>query len=297
MKVAYVFQGQGSQQPNMGQDFYENYAEYKEVLDLVFSKKPELKAALACDDVHQTVNCQPLLLANQIGILNVIKSKYDIDFDATAGFSLGEYTAFYNAGVLNLDAVVDLVIKRAQMMDALDSDVEIRVVLGLTLEQLKELQKEEDLLISNVNLEKQILVGSKNFADLEPKLKELGAKRVMPLNLSGPFHTSEFDQIASDFAEQASVEFSQPTIDLYLNYNGEKFANDDFKEVISKQMCQSVLWFKQVQTMINDGVDTFVEIGSNPVVSNLIKKIDRSVNVITIASIDDLEKMEELCQK
>ncbi len=296
MKLAVVFQGQGSQSINMGNDFYNEFSSYREIIDYSYSLNSNLKQAITNDEIHKTCNSQPIILANQIGILEVIKNKYNLKVDATAGFSLGEYTSFYLSGVLSLEEVFDIVLLRAKLMDTIKSDYELKVCMGLTLNQLKELKLKHDFLISNVNLEKQILIGSTNFLELSPILKEAGAKRIIDMNLSGPFHTEEFRQIAKEFVGQISSKFNTPSIDLFLNYNASKYDGESFLEIMENQMCQSVLWYEQVQNMIADGVDTFLEIGSNPVVSNMIKKINKEVKVITISKVEDLEKLEELCQ-
>ncbi len=292
--IAIVFPGQGSQTPHMGDDFYNQYSEYKKVLD---EKIPDILKIKDTDEIHKTINAQPLLLANQIGILEVIKSRYNLDVDATAGFSLGEFTSYYMAQVLSYDDVFDIVKTRARLMDKINSSVELRVVMGLTLDNLINLQKDYDFLISNVNLDKQILVGSSDWDSLEVVLKENKAKRILPLNLSGPFHTKEFDEIACEFKNSISQTFKKPSIDLYLNVTGDKYQDQDFKDVVEKQMKQSVLWYKQINSMIDDGITTFIEVGSNPVVSNMIKKISKEVKIITISKVEDLSKLEELCKK
>lgn len=308
MKIALLFPGQGSQFPLMGKDFYESNEVYKKVFDDILEENhKEFFKAWESNDINLTKNSQPLLLANQIGIYELIKENYEVKYQATAGFSLGEYSALYASKHIDFENVKKAVLKRSSLMSTVKSNLTTKVVLGLSYFELKDVQKEftkEEIIlkISNYNLEKQILVSfdPQKETKIVEKLKNYGAKRILDINLSGPFHTNVYQEVAKEYHEYLkTLPFmnDKSKIDLYLNVTGEKLRDEDLKEMEYKQIYNGVLWYKLIKNMIADGIDTFIELGSKSVVSSMIKKIDRKVNIISIENIEDLNKLEEIWKK
>lgn len=302
-KTAILFPGQGSQFNNMGEDF-RIYPEYQDVQSELFTTIPNCKDALEGKlDINDTRYAQPILFANQVGILEVVKSQFDIDSVVYGGFSLGEYSAYYGAGKYDLQTGLDIIQMRSKIMASVDSTYTTKVVLGLTKEELSAVVHELNekvsapVLISNHNLEKQLLV---NF-ELEDSevviesLKAAGAKRVLDLAVSGPFHTKIFADAATEFQAYVSTLDLQPGEDnLYLNLTGRGYNGESLPVIMHDHMVTGVAWVSEIENMIASGVDTFVELGSKSVVSSMVKKINRKVNIITVETVEDLNKLEEL---
>lgn len=302
-KVAIIFPGQGSQFNNMGADF-QKFKEYREVQSELFKKVPNCALALRGElDINQTIYAQPILFANQVGILEVVRSQFEIDNAVYAGFSLGEYSAYYATNKYCLGTGIAIIENRSKIMASVESTYQTKVVLGLTKDSLSEVVCElnatldQPVIISNYNLEKQLLVNFEG-ADSETvisSLKEAGAKRVLDLAVSGPFHTNIFANAADEFQRYVS---SQPlqsgTDNLYLNLTGRKYNDESLPVIMHDHMVSGVQWLTEIENMIADGIDTFVELGSKSVVGNMVKKINRKVSVISIERIDDLVKLEEV---
>lgn len=302
-KVAILFPGQGSQFKQMGADFRE-YPEYCAVESQLLAMMPDCQRALAGDlDIDDTRYAQPILFTNQVGILEVVRSQFDVGEVVFGGFSLGEYSAYYGAGMYDLPTGLEIIKVRSELMASVDSTYATKVVLGLTKDQLSAVVRNlnenlsQPVLISNHNLEKQLLV---NFEASDSEvvveaLKRLGAKRVLDLAVSGPFHTKIFAEAADQFQQFASTVDLKPGSDnLYLNLTGRKYNGESLPVVMHDHMVTGVAWVTEIEQMIADGIDTFVELGSKSVVSNMVKKIDRTVTIITVESESDLTKLEEL---
>lgn len=305
-KIAILFPGQGSQYNNMGEDFNQ-FGAYREVQTQLFQMMPECQQALAGElDINETRYAQPLLFANQVGILEVVKNQFEIGEVDYGGFSLGEYSAYYATGKYDLETGMEIIKVRSQLMSDVQSSYVTKVVLGLTKDQLSAVvqslnyQTTAPVLISNYNLEKQLLV---NFeaCDTElviEQLKAAGAKRILDLAVSGPFHTQIFAHAANQFQiEVAGLDIKPGTDNLYLNLTGRKYNGESLPVVMHDHMITGVAWVSEIEEMIANGIDTFVELGSKSVVSGLVKKINRKVNIITIENVADLDKLEVIWNK
>ncbi|WOO88111.1 ACP S-malonyltransferase [Mollicutes bacterium LVI A0039] len=304
--VAILFPGQGSQFNNLGADFM-SYPTYASVQESLFAKLPKCQQALIGElDINDTRYAQPILFANQVGILEVVKSTFDISNAVFGGFSLGEYSAYYATGKYSLEQGLEIIAKRSELMASVTTSYDTKVVLGLTKEQLIEVTRElntkvdNPVIISNYNLEKQLLINF-DHADSElvvDGLKAAGAKRVVDLAVSGPFHTKLYSDAADQFqAYIAGAELNEGTDNLYLNLTGRKYNGENLAVVMHDHMITGVAWKTEIESMIADGIDTFVELGSKSVVGAMVKKIDRSVNVITVQTVEDLEKLEDVWNK
>lgn len=305
-KVAILFPGQGSQFNNMGEDF-RVFDEYQAVQSELFTTIPACKDALEGSlDINQTIYAQPILFANQVGILEVIKSQYNLENVVYGGFSLGEYSSYYATGKYDLNLGLKIIEERSKLMASVESTYVTKVILGLTKDSLStvvyELNKELDnpAIISNYNSEKQLLLNfeASDSEVVTNSLKEAGAKRVMDLAVSGPFHTKIFTKAADQFQQfVSSCELKPGSDNLYLNLTGRKYNEEELGLVMHDHMLTGVQWLTEIESMIADGVDTFVELGSKSVVAGMVKKINRKVNIITVEKVEDLEKLEDVWNK
>lgn len=297
--VAILFPGQGSQFMGMGQDFYDEFLEYRNVFDQI---DPDcLRAFNDEKQVHLTKYAQQILYLNHCGIMNVIKSKFELGDVSYCGFSLGEYQAFLQSNVFDFKTGLNIVKKRSLLMSDVVSDYELKVVMNLDilkLEQIVEYLKtihNIDVQISNYNLEKQILVAIKR-QDLEKVtkiLKDHGAKRVMDLNVSGPFHTDVYTDASIEFKKYLDeITLNQPTNPIYLNLTGDLYNNENLKVVMMEHMTNGVLFYLQVQAMLKAGITTFVEVGSGSVLASMVKKIDKTATIIKVDSVDKINELE-----
>lgn len=307
MKTAIIYPGQGSQFNQMGLDFYETNETYRKIWDEYFSRDKGLKDIwLNGENIHQTLNAQKVIFLNQYAIMEVLKENYDIKNVSYAGFSLGEYQAYLQTGVYDFKLGLDVVCMRGQIMDRVKSNYKIRVTMGITMEKLNDaivyLKKTSniEILVANYNLEKQILIAylDEHLEIVERVLKENGMKKMIELNLSGPFHTSEYQDASLKFQKYINtLKLNEPKFDLYLNLTGDIYREECLDVVMRDHMTNGVLWYVQVQQMIRDGIKTFIEVGSKSVLGAMIKKIDRSVDVITIQSVEDISKVEDIWKR
>lgn len=302
-KIAYIFPGQGSQYTGMGKDFYDAYDEAKRVYDLANdSTDVDVKEICFGEDekINQTEYTQIAMFTTEMAILEVIKSK-GLKPDICAGLSLGEYGAVYLAGVLPLDKLMNLVRKRGiYMQDAYPVGGAMTAVLGLDAEIVNKVCDETEgiVKIANYNCPGQLVISGEEtaVAKASEKLSEAGAKRCIPLKVSGPFHT-ELLKVASEklTEEMNSLDFSDPTIPYYSNVEATLVEKaDGIKEMLAAQMISSVCFWQSIEKMIDDGVDTFIEIGPGKSLSGFVKRISKEVKVINIDKVEDLEIIKEI---
>ena len=219
--------------------------------------------------------------------------------DVTAGLSLGEYCALAAAGVMTVDDAILTVRRRGILMqEAVPAGIGgMSAVLGMNAGQINEVvDKIENVQVANYNCPGQIVISGKLDAVSEAaeKLKEAGARRVIPLNVSGPFHSyllSEAGEKLGQFLEH--VEISDPVIPYVANVTaGYVTSKDEVKPLLIKQVSSSVRWQQSVETMIADGVDRFVEIGPGKTLAGFVKKISRDAAIVNIEKLKDLEKLK-----
>lgn len=315
-KLAFIFPGQGSQSVGMGKDLYDNFEAAKNVFDKADSVLGKSISKICFEgpeeDLKQTVNTQPAILTTSIAALETLKSKLKTEPAFVAGHSLGEYGALYASGVLTLDDTFKLIAKRAELMGktkggamaavlGLDDEkvnecINHPVGIGKTLEQCKfdlDEQKKNYVAVANYNCPGQVVItgsdeGIKKASEL---LSAAGAKRVMPLAVSGAFHSELMKGASEEFAEYLKdFSLSDAKISVITNVDAEITQNaDDFKAKMPQQIYSSVFWTQTIQKMIEQGVDTFIEIGPGKVLAGLNKKINAEIktyNVFDKASLD-----------
>jgi [acyl-carrier-protein] S-malonyltransferase len=302
-KIAFVFPGQGSQTVGMGKQLAEQYPE----IMAYFSKADEtIKYELSKlifegpqEELTLTINTQPALLTTSIAILAFFQ-KSGIKADYVAGHSLGEYTALVASGALTFEEGVYAVRRRGEFMEKAvpNGEGSMAAVLGLDRDRLQAVTNEVSELgnpvsLANINCPGQIVIsGSRKGVEVAgEKAKEAGAKRVIPLEVSGPFHSSLMKPAAEQLrAVLDGLEMKDANIPVVANVTAEPMNKaSEMKEKLIEQLYSPVLWEDSVEKMIELGVDTFIEIGPGKVLSGLIKKVNRSVTTYSISD-------EQSCQ-
>ncbi|MGG1398353.1 ACP S-malonyltransferase [Bacillus salipaludis] len=296
-KIAFVFPGQGSQTVGMGKEAAEQNSEMMSY----FTKADEtLNSSLSKiifegpqEELTLTVNAQPALLTTSIALLSLFE-KSGIQADFLAGHSLGEYTALVASGALTFEEGVYAVRKRGEFMEVAVPNGEgtMAAVLGLDRVKLAAACNEVSasgypVSLANLNCPGQIVIsGSRKGVELAgEKAKEAGAKRVIPLEVSGPFHSSLMKPAAAELKGVLDgLNMQDAKIPVIANVSAEPMEKaEEIKEKLIEQLFSPVLWEDSVQKMIELGVDTFIEVGPGKVLSGLIKKIDRSVKTYSVS--------------
>lgn len=307
-KTAFLFPGQGAQYVGMAKDFYEQVEESKEVFERA-NKVLDFDVIKMCfeenEELNQTEYTQAAMVTACVSILEAVKKK-GIKADITAGLSLGEYAALVANDVLSFEDAVTLVRKRGIYMsnEVPNGEGSMAAILGLdaeTIERIcKEVEEETNMCVqpANYNCPGQIVISGKKEAVLVAcdKLKEAGAKRALELKVSGPFHSALLQGAGEKLGnELKNVKVNPMTIPYVCNAKAEIVTDvAQTKELLEKQVYSPVRWQQTMELMIANGVTTFIEIGPGKTLSGFLKKIDKTVKVINIEKMEDLEKLEEI---
>lgn len=299
-KIAFLFPGQGSQAVGMGKDLYDNYTAAKNVFDtadIILGKNITTLCFEGPDeDLKQTVNTQPSIVTMSIAALESLKSQLDISVDYVAGHSLGEYCAMYAAGVMSLETTLKAIQKRADLMGATKGGA-MAAVLNASEEALNESLKEASEVgyvdVANYNSPAQVVItgDEKAVAKAGELLLAKGARRVVPLAVSGAFHSKFMENAGHEFEKfTADLDLSNAEIPVITNVDAEPTTSaDDFRVKMPKQIYSSVHWTQTIQKMAADGVDIFVEIGPGKVLAGLNKKIVSEAKVYNVFDKASLE--------
>ncbi|TFJ74424.1 ACP S-malonyltransferase [Carnobacterium maltaromaticum] len=306
MKIAFVYSGQGAQYQGMGQEFYEANQTVRELFDEATEVLGFDMAALCFnenDKLNKTTYTQPAILTVSVAIDTLLK-EHGIEPEVVAGLSLGEYSALVKAGVLDFKEALLLVKKRGQFMtEAVPSGAgAMSAIMGLDRETVKAACLEASQLgvvtPANYNMPGQIVIaGMKAAVERAGEiLTEKGAKRVIPLQVSGPFHTALLEPAAKQLEKALeNVSIHEPKLPIISNTEAKVIGNQaEIAPLLVRQVMSPVLWEDSVRTMIDDlGVTTFIEVGPGKALSSFIKKIDRSVTVLNVENQKSLEKTLE----
>lgn len=302
-KTAFMFPGQGAQYIGMGKDFYEKESTAKDIFDKA-SSVTGLNLPAICfeqnDKLSITEYTQIAMLTVEVAILKVLEEK-GLQADVTAGLSLGEYGAIVACGAIGEEEAFAIVRRRGiYMQEAVPEGGAMAAVLGLSDEVIEEVchNTEGIVSIANYNCPGQIVITGEADAvnRAGEALKEKGAKRVVPLNVSGPFHSQMLvgagERLRKDLDKAHFHDFSIPYVaNLTADYVS---STENIREILEKQISSPVKWLQSVERMLADGVDTFVEIGPGKTLSSFVKKINKEAVVLNVDKYEDLAKCVEV---
>jgi len=291
-KIAFVFPGQGAQQPGMGMELYNDFESAKEVFDTAGEYIKKLTFESPQEELNLTINAQPCLFVADLAALEALKSK-GIYPDGLAGFSLGELPGLVQSGLLNLEQGLDYVNFRARAMHqcALLHSGGMFAVIGLSEEAVIEIcNKIEGAHPANFNCPNQVVVACSASGAEELKAHvSSNCGKVIKLAASGAFHSPLMDKARSEIEQYLEeMEFGDMEVPLYSNVTGEVYENP--KELSAKQVNSPVLWQKTIENMIRDGYDTFIEVGPGKTLTGLIKKINKQVETYNVYNAQTLEE-------
>ncbi|HSH24151.1 MAG TPA: ACP S-malonyltransferase [Massilibacterium sp.] len=310
-KIAFIFPGQGSQKVGMGKDIYEKHELGKTIFTRADQRLNDGLSTIIFNGPQETLtrteNAQPALLTTSMALLEVLK-EYNITPDYTAGHSLGEYTALCAAGAFSFEDAVFAVRKRGLFMEeALPAGFgTMAAVLGGDFAQIEQATKEitdagDVVEVANINCPGQIVIsGTKEGVEKASVLiKERGARRVIPLTVSGPFHSSLMKPASKQLKEVLdSLEIKDATTPVINNVEALPMKEkEEIKEKLLLQLTSPVQWEKTVETLIEKGVDTFVEIGPGKVLTGLVRKVNRKVQTYSVFDLSEAHKVGEKLQE
>ena len=303
MRRAFLFPGQGAQTVGMGKDIYEKYEEARKIYDEA-SKISGMDIKKLCfegpeEELNKTENTQIAILVTSLAILEVLKSK-GIEAEISCGLSLGEYTALIYSGIISFEDGIKLIKKRGYYMGNLipDEEYSMAAVIGLDSKKIEEICKEiKDLgkfvVPANYNCTTQTVVsGNKEAVDIAiEKLKEAGAKRVVPLKTSGPFHTSKLEKAKEAYSKELeNVEFKQGKVRVIKNLDGTFYKeNDDIKNILSKHIVNPVRFDRAIKLMQEENIEEYLEIGPGKTLTGFVRKDNREAKTYNINSLESLE--------
>ncbi|MFR4947362.1 ACP S-malonyltransferase [Thomasclavelia spiroformis] len=300
-KIGFVYAGQGSQVVGMGKSFYDNYQIAKDVFDNIDLDIDVKKICFEgpIEELSKTSNTQPCMVTVAIIATRLLKENGIVP-DYVAGLSLGEYSALNAAGVLTDNDAIDLVRFRGQAMERAAAGIESKMfaIIGLDRELLNEAVNEaKDLgfvAIANYNCPGQLVIAGE--VDAVTKASELalekGARRAIPLNTSGPFHTELLTPASKELKEKfTTVTFNEMQIPVVFNSSAKELEpGTSIAKMLEKQVMSSVYFEDSIRYMISKGVDTIIEIGPGKVLSGFIRKIDKSIKTYQVEDQASLEK-------
>lgn len=308
MKRAFLFSGQGAQIVGMGKDIYERYEEAKKIYKEA-SKISGIDVEKICfegpeEKLNKTENTQIAILTTSLAILEVLKSR-GISADIATGLSLGEYGALIYAGIISFEDGIKLIQKRGYYMGNMlpDEKYSMAAVIGLDSEKIEEVCEEiskenKFVVVANYNCKVQTVISGEETAIDEAieKLKEIGAKRVIKLNTSGPFHTIKLQKAKEAYEkelENVTFNFSKD-IKVIKNIDGNYYTEqDNIKEILANHIVSPVRFDKAITLMQKEKVEEYVEIGPGKTLTGFIKKEDKEANVVNLNNVETLEKYLE----
>ena len=301
MKIGFLFPGQGSQTTGMGKDLYEKYEEYRKVYERVekLTKTPisHITFEGSEEELNETKNTQICILTMSLAILELLK-KENIEAIASMGLSLGEYSALIYSGVIGFEDGVKIVKKRGELMQSLcpAGEWSMAAILGLEEEKVNEICKSIQsgfIASANYNCIGQIVVSGEKNAVKEAieKAKQEGAKKAIELKTSGPFHTIMLEDASKELRrELEKIEIHEPKTKVIKNIDGMIYQKENYvKDILASHIISPVRFQDGIQTMLNMGIDTFIEIGPGKTLSGFVKRTSKEVNILNIDNVETFE--------
>lgn len=299
-KIAFVFPGQGAQYIGMGKEFYDNYASAREVFEIADSVSPmPMKELIFAENeqLNTTKYTQVAMLCVELAILKVV-TEAGLSGAVMAGLSLGEYAAIVGCGAMTYTDALKLIVKRGQLMqEAVPTGGAMTAVIGMENEQVQNICARTHGIVSvaNYNCPGQIVItGEKNAVDsAAAAIKEAGAKRCIPLKVSGPFHSILMQEAGETlYQELENVQLGSLAQPYVTNVNGTYVTETaNIKDLLKRQIFSPVHWQQSVETMIEQGVDVFIEIGPGKTLTGFLKKINQDITGYKIENRKDLENV------
>lgn len=305
--IAFLFPGQGSQIIGMGKDIYEKYEKAKKMYERVseICEKDIAKMSFegTQEELNKTENAQLAIATMSLAILEVLKEN-GITSQINVGLSLGEYVALMDGGFLSLEEGMKLLKQRGYLMGNRipKEEYKMAAVMGLEASVIEDIcfqmkQEGKFVIPANYNYSGQTVIsGNANpVKEAISKLQEAGAKRVVELATSGPFHTEKLEEAKKEFEKELiKVNFQKGHKKVIKNQDGEFYQEgDNLKEILANHMIKPVRFDKAIQKMREEKVDTYLEIGPGKTLAGFIKKEDREANVKNISNIEQLEQILE----
>ena len=303
MKRAFLFPGQGAQSVGMGKDFYEKYEEARKIYDKA-SEISGMDIKKICfegpeEELMKTENTQIAILTTSLAILEVLRL-HNIEAQIATGLSLGEFTALIYSGVISFEDGIKLIKKRGYYMQHLlpNKKFEMAAVIGLNSSKIEEVCKQIEktgkfITPANYNCKIQTVISGEECAINEAtiKLKELGAKRVIPLKTSGPFHTKKLEKAKEEYSKELDkITFNKGKVKVIKNIDGNYYLeNENLKQILAEHIVNPVRFDKTIELMENENIDEYIEIGPGKALTGFIKKDIKEAKTYNINNIETLE--------
>lgn len=309
MKIAFLFPGQGSQTVGMGKDIYEKYREvqkiYNKIQEITGIDIAKISFEGPEEILNQTKYTQLAILTESLAILEILKQN-GIVSEISAGLSLGEYTALINSKVLSFEEGVKLVTKRGEYMQNLlpIGDWQMAAIMGLSDEQVEEVCKKVKsgfVVPANYNSIGQVAISGEKVAieEAEKLAKEMGAKKIKILKTAGPFHTEKLKESSDALRKELeNITINKFETKVIKNLDGEFYKDtDDVKDILACHIINPVRFSKTIKTMLDNGIDTFIEIGPGKTLSGFVKRIptDKDVKMFNINNVQTLQETIKSC--
>ena len=301
-KIAFVFPGQGTQYAEMGKKLYESMdKENKKMIDDIFlaigdEKVKEVVLNGTEEELKNTRFAQPAIALLSVVLTKLLKER-GLKADFVAGHSLGEYSALYASGILNEKDTLKLISERGKIMSEAQIDGSMAAILGLSSSDVEIIASEIDGIIEAVNYnepKQTVIAGEKDAVEKSLDIfKEKGAKRAMPLAVSGPFHSSLMKPVAKILEKEfEKYKWTDPEIPVIANINTMILSNaNKIKEELYKQTFGPVKWVDTINVLAENGVTKIYEIGPGKVLAGLIRKINKELEVVNIENVENIESL------